>query len=133
MRQIKSKNTKPEMLVRKFLHAQGFRFRLHVKDLPGKPDIVLPKFKVVVLVNGCFWHGHQNCSKAPLPKTNSLWWKEKIDRNISKDKANIEKLEAVGWRVITLWQCQLKESWNEDLIKFIQGTEVQVKKQVLLY
>lgn len=85
MSRIKGKDTKPEMLVRKFLHAQGFRYRLHVKNLPGKPDIVLPKYKTVIFVHGCFWHGHENCKYFKLPNTNATFWRNKIGRNIESD------------------------------------------------
>jgi DNA mismatch endonuclease (patch repair protein) len=117
MSQIKGKHTKPELLVRKFLHANGFRFRLHVKDLPGKPDIVLPKYKTVILVHGCFWHGHQNCVIYRPPRTNAEWWQAKIDRNNAKDKQNILDLTALGYKVIVIWECEL--SAQKNLIKII--------------
>lgn len=105
---IKGKNTKPEMLVRKFLHANGFRYRLHVKDLPGKPDIVLPKYKTVIFIQGCFWHGHDQCSYYVIPKTKTEWWLNKINGNKSKDSSNIESLKDAGWEVIEIWECELK-------------------------
>jgi DNA mismatch endonuclease (patch repair protein) len=108
MSQIKGKNTKPEMLVRKFLHAHGFRYRLHVKDLPGKPDIVLPKYKTVIFVHGCFWHGHDGCKKAALPETKKEWWKSKIGKNIINDIKYNTLIEEEGWLVINLWECELK-------------------------
>jgi DNA mismatch endonuclease, patch repair protein len=107
MSQIKGKDTKPEMLVRKFLHANGFRYRLHVKDLPGKPDIVLPKYKTVIFVHGCFWHGHEGCRKSTLPKTRTEWWKNKVIGNINNDAMAINALEKLNWRVITIWSCEL--------------------------
>jgi len=110
MSQVKSKDTKPEMLVRKYLHAHGFRYRLHVKDLPGKPDIVLPKYKTVIFINGCFWHGHKNCKYATIPKTRTEWWQSKIKGNIANDKKAIELLKKEGWQVITLWTCSLKNN-----------------------
>src|SRR6187402_1543314 len=109
MSQIKGKNTKPEMLVRKFLHKNGFRYRLHVKDLPGKPDIVLPKFKTVIFVHGCFWHGHEGCRYYVIPKTRSEWWLNKLTTNKHKDAVAAGKLQADGWKVITIWECELKK------------------------
>ncbi|SFA50194.1 T/G mismatch-specific endonuclease [Pedobacter suwonensis] len=108
MSRIKGKNTKPEMLVRQFLHAHGYRYRLHVKDMPGKPDIVLPKYKTVIFIQGCFWHGHDQCRYYVVPKTKTDWWLEKINGNKSKDKQNIEKLKQMGWTVIEVWECDLK-------------------------
>jgi DNA mismatch endonuclease (patch repair protein) len=110
MSRIKGKNTKPEMLVRKFLHAHGFRYRLHVKDLPGKPDIVLPKYKTVIFVHGCFWHGHEGCKYAALPKTRTDWWRCKIDCNLSNDKKVTTALQKDKWKVLSVWSCQLKAS-----------------------
>jgi DNA mismatch endonuclease (patch repair protein) len=108
MSQVKAKNTKPEMMVRKFLHAQGFRYSLHNKKLPGKPDIVLPKYKTVIFVHGCFWHGHKNCKYFVVPKTRTKWWLNKINTNKSNDKKTIKILKRKGWQVITIWTCQLK-------------------------
>src|SRR6056297_2347885 len=102
MSQIKGKNTKPEMVVRRFLHKNGFRYKLHDKTLPGKPDIVLPKYKTVIFVNGCFWHGHENCKYFVLPKTNTEWWKHKINQTKIRDKGKEKKLKDLGWTVITL-------------------------------
>jgi DNA mismatch endonuclease (patch repair protein) len=107
MSRIKGKNTKPEMVVRKFLHANGFRYRLHVKNLPGKPDIVLPKYKTVIFVHGCFWHQHEHCSKASLPKTRTEWWKNKLNRNTQVDLNAEALLKQSGWRVLIIWQCGL--------------------------
>ena len=122
MSRIKGKNTKPELLVRKFLHAHGFRYRLHVKDLPRKPDIVMPKYKTVIFVHGCFWHGHDNCKKAPTPKSNTNWWIEKITRNKVKDEKAMLELKYDGWNVIILWQCELNNSnWEQHLIELIQN------------
>ncbi len=109
MSQIKGKNTKPEILVRKFLFANGLRYRLHDKKLPGKPDIVLPKYKTVIFVNGCFWHGHKNCKKASFPTSNVYYWKAKIDRNSERDKIQVRELRKAKWKVITVWECDLKE------------------------
>ena len=117
MSQIKGKNTKPELLVRKFLHTNGFRFRLHDKKLPGKPDIVLPKYKTVIFIHGCFWHGHKKCRKAALPKTRTAWWRNKIEGNIEVDERVINFFKKTKWRVIVIWQCQMKNNWQKKLIK----------------
>lgn len=108
MSNVKSKNTKPEILVRKFLFSNGYRYRVNRKDLPGKPDIVLSKYKTVVFINGCFWHGHENCKYATIPETNHDFWLTKISGNVERDKLTREKLTQMGWRVIDIWQCQLK-------------------------
>lgn len=116
MSHIRSKNTKPEILVRRFLFAHGFRFRLHRKDLPGKPDIVLPKYKTVIFINGCFWHGHEGCKYASIPETNSDFWQSKISGNIERDKSTYSKLYSLGWRVIEIWQCQLKPKTKDHTL-----------------
>ena len=125
MSRIKGKDTKPEMLVRRFLHASGFRYRLHVKDLPGKPDIVLPKYKTVIFVHGCFWHGHDGCQYYVVPKTKTEWWLNKINGNIVNDNKMRKSLISEGWRIITLWECDLKKSTVEktlsNLTKKIKG------------
>lgn len=108
MSQIKGKNTKPEILVRKFLFSKGFRFRLHVKDLPGKPDIVLPKYKTIIFINGCFWHGHDNCKYFVIPKTRTDWWLNKIYGNKQKDSENFIQLSQIGWKIVTIFECELK-------------------------
>ena len=108
MSRIRGKNTKPEILVRKGLHARGFRFRLHNKKLPGSPDIVLPKYGVAIMVNGCFWHGHKGCRYATKPKTNVEFWETKIARNQHRDEVTNAHLEALGWHVITVWECELR-------------------------
>jgi DNA mismatch endonuclease (patch repair protein) len=117
MSQIKGKDTKPEMLVRRYLHAQGFRYKLHDKTLPGKPDIVLPKYKTIIFVHGCFWHGHKNCKYATIPKTRTEWWTQKIDRNKELDKINTAKLRKLGWKVIILHECKLKPTAVEHTFK----------------
>lgn len=109
MSQIKGKNTKPEMLVRKFLFAKGFRYRLHDKKLPGKPDIVLPKYKTVIFVNGCFWHGHKDCKYFVIPKTKTDWWVNKINTNKANDEKAFAVLTEQGWNVIYIWECDLKQ------------------------
>jgi DNA mismatch endonuclease, patch repair protein len=108
MSRIKGKNTKPEMLVRKFLHAHGYRYRLHDKKLPGKPDIVLPKYKTVIFVHGCFWHGHKDCRYFVVPKTRTDWWLNKINSNITNDAKAARALKKEGWKIINLWECDLK-------------------------
>ena len=108
MSRIRGKNTKPEILVRKGLHARGFRFRLHNKKLPGSPDIVLPKYGVAIMVNGCFWHGHKGCRYATKPKSNVEFWETKIVRNRHRDEVTTAHLEALGWTVITVWECELR-------------------------
>ncbi|MEI6680081.1 MAG: DNA mismatch endonuclease Vsr [Mariniphaga sp.] len=113
MSRIRGKNTRPEMVVRKFLFANGFRYRLHDPKLPGKPDIVLPKYKTVIFVNGCFWHGHKGCPYFVLPKTRTEWWLQKIKRTMARDKAAEIALNVKGWKVIVIWECQLK-SKNRD-------------------
>ena len=107
MSRIRGKDTKPEILVRKGLYARGFRFRLCDGRLPGRPDVVLPKWGVVVMVNGCFWHGHKGCRLATRPKSNEEFWRAKIERNIHRDEVTVAHLEALGWSVITVWECEL--------------------------
>ena len=114
MSRIRGKNTKPEILVRKGLHARGFRFRLHNKKLPGSPDIVLPKYGVAIMVNGCFWHGHKGCRYATKPKSNVEFWETKIARNKHRDEVTAAHLEALGWTVITIWECELRTSSQLD-------------------
>jgi DNA mismatch endonuclease, patch repair protein len=108
MSRIKGKDTKPEMIVRKFLFAQGFRYRLHVKTLTGKPDIVLPKYKTVIFVHGCFWHGHEGCKYFVIPKTRTEWWMTKIVSNRECDRQNTQLLRQEQWKVITIFECELK-------------------------
>ena len=108
MSRIKGKDTKPEIMVRKFLFANGFRYRLHVKNLPGKPDIVLPKHKTVVFVNGCFWHAHEGCKYYVIPKTRTDWWLNKLSINKQKDADNFSNLTLLGWHIIVIFECELK-------------------------
>ncbi|HKC68419.1 MAG TPA: DNA mismatch endonuclease Vsr [Bacteroidia bacterium] len=116
MSKIRSKDTKPEILVRKFLFSKGFRFRLHQKLLPGKPDIVLPKYKSVIFIHGCFWHGHEGCKYFVIPKTRTEWWLQKINRNKQLDLTTHEKLKALGWKIITVFECDLKRDKKEKTL-----------------
>lgn len=113
MSQIRSTNTKPELIVRKYLFKEGFRYRLYDKNLPGKPDIVLPKYKTAIYVHGCFWHGHEGCKYFKIPKTRTEWWKSKIDTNRVKDIINTNKLLTDGWNVIVVYECELKKAKRE--------------------
>lgn len=116
MSQIKGKDTQPEMLVRKFLFSNGIRYKLHDKELPGKPDLVLPKYKKVVFIHGCFWHGHEGCKYFVVPKTRTEWWLDKIKGNKMKDATNITLLNKKGWNVITVWECELKSDKRENTL-----------------
>lgn len=107
MSHIRSKNTKPEVALRKALFARGFRYRLYVKTLPGKPDMVLPKYKTVIFIQGCFWHGHENCRRANIPQSNTEYWREKIARNKERDINNTSALLKSGWNVIIVWECEI--------------------------
>lgn len=109
MSQIKSKDTKPEEKVRKYLFSRGFRYRKNDKRLPGKPDIVLPKYKTVIFVNGCFWHKHEGCKYFVMPKSNIEYWETKIENNVERDKRNLSKLNEMGWKTIIVWECELKK------------------------
>lgn len=113
MSRIRSKNTRTETEVRSLVHSMGFRYRLHRKDLPGKPDIVLPKYKTVVFVHGCFWHRHKGCKITTTPKSNTEFWKEKFAYNVKRDIEHQKKLKEMGWKVLIVWQCELKN--KEDL------------------
>ena len=127
MSQIKGKNTKPEMLVRKYIFSKGFRYKLHDKKLPGKPDIVFPKIRTVIFVHGCFWHGHENCKYFVVPKTNTEWWLSKINRNKQNDVENISKLKNEGWDIFTIFECELK---NEKLNKTLNNILVQLNNKL---
>lgn len=105
---IKSTNTKPEVALRKAMHALGLRFRLHAKRLPGRPDIVLPRWNAVIFVHGCFWHRHEGCRYATVPATRAEFWSEKFEMNLARDKRNVESLIAAGWRTLVVWECDLK-------------------------
>lgn len=114
MAAIKGKDTKPELIVRKYLFSRGLRFRVQVRKLPGKPDIVLPKYKTAIFVNGCFWHGHEGCKYFRLPKSNVEFWKEKIERNIERDKESMQALFDLGWKVVRVWECELRNKANRE-------------------
>ena len=116
MSRIKGKNTKPEMLVRKFLFANGYRYRLNVKTLPGKPDIVLPKYKTVIFINGCFWHGHEGCRYFVIPKTRTEWLIEKITGTQKRDRETENQLNELWWKVIIVWECQLKPTIQKETL-----------------
>jgi len=107
MQQIHSKNTRPELRVRSILHCQGYHFRVNQKGLPGSPDIVLPRQRTILLINGCFWHQHPGCKLARLPKSNLDFWIKKLERNVERDKDNIRQLKAYGWKVFIIWECQV--------------------------
>ncbi|MEJ0104371.1 MAG: DNA mismatch endonuclease Vsr [Bacteroidota bacterium] len=119
MSQIKAKNTKPEILVRKFLHARGFRYKLHDKKLPGKPDLVLPKHKTVIFIHGCFWHGHDNCKYFVVPKTRTEWWVNKINTNKANDEKAIKALKKDGWKIINVWECDLKITKTTKTLNYL--------------
>ena len=112
MSAIKSKNTKPEIAVRKLLHSMGYRFRLHRKDLPGSPDIVLPKYKKVIFVHGCFWHRHENCKYASTPKTRKEFWESKFKANVKRDLEIQDKIKNLDWRSVVIWECETKNMEN---------------------
>lgn len=120
MSRIRSKNSKPEMIVRRFLHRNGFRFRLHSRELPGKPDIVLRKYETVIFVHGCFWHGHEGCKYFVVPKTKTEWWLRKIYSNREKDQVNAEALRRDGWKVFEVWECQIRGSNTSILQELVR-------------
>lgn len=128
MSRIRSKNTRPEILVRKFLFAHGFRYRVNVRNLPGTPDIVLRRFKTVIFINGCFWHGHEGCRYYVLPKSNVEFWERKIERNRNRDAANQMRLRLMGWSVVQIWECQLKPRKRHDTL---EGLLSILNRQVL--
>jgi DNA mismatch endonuclease, patch repair protein len=122
MAQIRSKDTKPEFAVRSLLHKMGYRFRLHRRDLPGNPDIVMPKYRSVIFVHGCFWHFHKKCRDGKIPATNKKYWSKKLQNNQLRDKTNIKKLREGGWRVLVIWECEVKkrlEKLTTKITKFL--------------
>lgn len=117
MSRIRGRDTKPEMLVRKYLHASGIRYRLHNKKLPGKPDLTLTKYHTVIFVNGCFWHGHENCKYFVIPKTRTDWWINKISQTKARDLSTSIALKSLGWTVNFIWECELKTDKREQVLK----------------
>lgn len=122
MSHIRSKDTNPEVTVRRELFRRGFRFRKNVRSLPGTPDIVLPRYRTVIFINGCFWHGHKGCRLYTVPKTNVRFWTDKIERNRSRDQLNIQRLESLEWNVITVWECQLGKAEISSTIDMLEAT-----------
>ena len=131
MAKIKQKNTEPEIIVRHFLYSKGFRYRINLKSLPGSPDIVLPKYKTVIFVHGCFWHGH-TCKAGHLPTSNLDYWKLKIEKNIERDRKKNEELEMQGWNVIVVWQCEVKTLKNRHQRLFTLVLEIMNNKMKTL-
>lgn len=119
MSMIKGENTKPEEMVRKFLFSKGLRYRKNVKTLPGKPDIVLPKYHTIIFVNGCFWHGHKDCKYFVMPKTNTDFWKKKIHNNINRDNKTCQQLSNLGWNVLVVWECELKKDKRQNTLEYL--------------
>jgi DNA mismatch endonuclease (patch repair protein) len=130
MSKIRSKDTKPELALRKALFARGFRYRVNDRHLPGKPDIVLPKYRTVIFLHGCFWHRHGDCKYASTPKTNTKFWVDKITSNAERDKINTEKLIALGWNVLTVWECEIRHEYKHDLTPLIDRVEAAILEQV---
>jgi DNA mismatch endonuclease (patch repair protein) len=121
MRRIPSKGTNPEMFVRRFVHAQGFRYRLHVSGLPGKPDLVFPKLRKVIFVHGCFWHLHKSCSEGRIPESRRDYWEPKLIKNVERDRKHLASLRKLGWRALVIWECEIKNSerTEERIISFL--------------
>ena len=130
MSKIRSKDTKPELALRKALYARGFRYRVNDKKLPGKPDIVLPKYKTVIFLHGCFWHRHEGCKYAYTPKTNTEFWVDKITSNAERDKVNVEKLTALGWNIVTVWECEIRHTNKRNLTPLIDRVVSEILSQV---
>ena len=127
MQSVRQRDTKPEMLIRRGLHTRGFRYRLHQKTLPGRPDLVFPKLHAVVFVNGCFWHGH-DCPLFKLPTTRQEFWQKKIEGNRIRDAKAIKSLQQSGWRVLIVWECSLRGRWRRAFADVINDIEVQLNK-----
>lgn len=123
MRRIRRQDTKPEMLVRRWLHAKGYRYRLHDGKLPGRPDLVFPSRKKVVFVHGCFWHSHENCALATVPKSRPDFWIPKLHANVARDQRKVRELRASGWDVLVVWQCELRDMQHagERIVRFLDG------------
>jgi DNA mismatch endonuclease (patch repair protein) len=125
MRSVRGKNTKPELIVRKFLHSLGFRYRLHDKKLSGTPDIKLTKYNTVIFINGCFWHKHEVCKPFKLPNSNVIFWKDKIERNVIRDVENYNKLKEQGYKIIVIWECELKKRVREKTLSSLVQSLVE--------
>ena len=117
MGRIRSENTKPEILFRRAIHKKGYRYRVYAKNLPGKPDIVLKKYKTVIFINGCFWHKHENCQRGNKPKSRNEYWDEKLEKNVLRDKKNYAELKEQGWNVLVIWECEIKDI-SKAVLKF---------------
>lgn len=128
MSKIKGKDTKPEVVVRKYLFSKGFRYRKNVRKMAGCPDIVLPKYKTCIFVNGCFWHKHEDCKYFVWPKSNAEFWRNKIENNIARDNRNYEKLEEEGWHVIVVWECEIKKCFERTMDRIIEELENTVRR-----
>jgi DNA mismatch endonuclease, patch repair protein len=131
MSRVSGKNTGPEVIVRKYLFNKGFRYRLHDKALPGKPDIVLRKYNTVVFINGCFWHGHKGCKFFKIPQTRTEWWRQKINANKKRDQEYTASLEDLGWQVLVVWECELKKNLIEITLKRLEGNIRSQRKSSL--
>lgn len=129
MSKIRGKETKPEILVRKYLFSKGFRYRIHDERYPGKPDIVLPKYRSVIFVHGCFWHGHEGCKAARLPKTNPGFWERKISSNVERDRRNVAELQKQGWNLIIIWECELRNKRERE--NRFRLLEEQIKNYII--
>jgi len=127
MSRIRNKDTKPELIVRKFLFNKGFRYRLHNKNLPGRPDIVLTKYRTIIFIHGCFWHGHVGCKYFVIPKTRTDWWLNKINRSKDNDGKASKSLIEKGWKVLTVWECELRDAKKINILNYIYQTLMQTK------
>ena len=123
MSKIRGRNTKPEMILRSALFRKGFRFRVHKKDLPGKPDIVLPKYHSVIFVHGCFWHYHKKCNEGRIPSSNLKFWKEKLEHNVKKDANNIKALKKENWKVFVIWECEIEKQFEKTIKRLVKNIE----------
>lgn len=129
MSKIKGRDTKPEMKVRSWLHRNGYRFRVQKSDLPGKPDIVLKKYNLVIFVNGCYWHRHPGCKYTTTPATNTEFWQKKFNQNVSRDKLCIEKLEACGWNTLVIWECQVRnDTFSQILVDYFSNYRIEKQR-----
>lgn len=133
MAAVRSRDTQPEMVVRRTAHALGYRYRLHRRDLPGRPDLVFARLRLAIFVHGCFWHGHEGCSKATIPKSNSAFWANKLARNRQRDQLVRQALEAAGWKVEVLWECELKnpaavEQRLREILQFRETAATPIMK-----